>query len=330
MSKVAALTHVDKDQTFDSVVDIIHAANFGPNELQVHFYGGSAAPGGNMKEESTNTTKQLLNALIRYNSGEGQGKLTICAFDVLTQPHNRNLTFDVRDGHKYCEFWSMPPGYLGFPLDSKFRYWPSGRYFADMDGSKLAQTELDFLNTSVDDEIAQNDLTEFANMLGLQVEVPMVPKNDMVKAYLKKIRCQWNGTPSGSDEFKSEVNQLVCSLVVDKAIPERGIEGIDMKTKEGKDALHKMINYLYNKDQPMAFEQGLKRWCAWDTHPHNGMTPAPDDSATMKDLAAISVVAKVAEVFVMPNLTISMRYDQFKAAVDLWAKDNALPFENLI
>jgi hypothetical protein len=100
ISKTAALTHVDKDQKFDTLIDIFHLNEFHSKDLQVHFYGGSAAA-GNMFQNSRATTTGLLNACFSYNSSlEGRNRLTICAFDVMKQPHDSSFTFDVNTGQK--------------------------------------------------------------------------------------------------------------------------------------------------------------------------------------------------------------------------------------
>jgi hypothetical protein len=301
ISKTAAFTHVDKDQDFDSLSDIFHHDAFHSKDLQIHFYGGSIL--GNMLAISRNTTTRLLNAVFDYASSPyGRDRLTICAFDVMKQPHNSEFTFDLTTGEKYCNFWPMVNTFKGYPLDSKFRFWPdgpNGRYFAAETDSQMAITA---------------------------TELPVDKK--ALKDYEAKIRCQWDGTPSGNDAFLSEVNRLICKLVIQNAKPLGGIPGIDETTKPGKDTVEAMIQYMCNKYQPMAFEQGLKTWrTKWADAAGVGEDPTKKPGIPIE--AVSSVVGVISLVF-QENLAVDAMMKQFQKVVDKWAKDNKLDIEGKI
>jgi hypothetical protein len=307
VSKTAAFTHVDKDQNFDSLMDIFMLEAFRSKDLQVHFYGGSAAA-GNMFQNSRNTATGLLNACFKYNSSDaGRGRLTICAFDVMKQPHDSSFTFDTSTGQKYCNFWPMVNTFKGYPLDSKFRYWPDGigRYFAEATDSQMAQ---------------------------LATDLPVEKK--AIKDYEAKIRRQWDGTPTGRNDFVTEVNYLICKLVIQNALPNGAIPGVDMTSDAGKKTNTDMIQYLFDKNQPMAFEQGLKTWrIKWADV--NGADRGPAANAILPPEAAGSIVGAVNAMLVQPDfagLAPDAKMKRFQKAVDAWAadKNNKVSFEGQI
>lgn len=307
ISKTAAFTHVDKDQNFDSLIDIFMLDAFRSKDLQVHFYGGSSMA-GNMFQNSRNATTGLLNACFKYNSsGVGGGRLTICAFDVMKQPHDSSFTFDTGTGQKYCAFWPMVNTFKGYPLDSKFRFWPDGigRYFADATDSQMAQLATDLPN-----------------------------EKKAIKDYEAKIRRQWDGTPTGWKDFITEVNYLICKLVIQNALPNGAIPGVNMTTDVGKNMNASMIQYLCDKNQPMAFEQGLKTWrTKWADA--NGADHGPAAHAALPPEAAASIVGVINAILVQPDfggLAPEAKTKKFEKTVDAWAadKNNKVSYEGQI
>jgi hypothetical protein len=93
----AALTHVDADQDFASLEEMLNLPDFqGVANVQLHFYGGMAGI-----DQCPTTCYGLLNAVITIN--ERRPNFIIYAFDVMAVPHKTDFAFDTRNGK------SLPP-----------------------------------------------------------------------------------------------------------------------------------------------------------------------------------------------------------------------------
>ena len=178
-TKTAALTHVDAEQDFASLEEMLDLPDFQDvANVQLHFYGGM--PGF---AECRTTCYGLLNAVININ--QRRPNFIIYAFDVMALPHKSEFSFDTRTGKKYAIF----PGFTnlrGFLLDSRFRLWPNGNYLATKDA------------------------------VAMKNDVEALPVGDPNKAALKRIRLNWDGTTRLVD-FADGVNRIICDLIVKKA-----------------------------------------------------------------------------------------------------------------
>jgi hypothetical protein len=115
-TKTAALTHVDADQDFASLEEMLDLEDFRDvTNVQLHFYGGMAGI-----DECRNTCYGLLNAVIAIN--QRRPNFIIYAFDVMAVPHKTDFSFDTRTGKKFAAYGGFD-GLRGFLLDSQFRLW---------------------------------------------------------------------------------------------------------------------------------------------------------------------------------------------------------------
>jgi hypothetical protein len=209
--------------------------------------------------------------------------LTICAFDIMKQPHDSAFTFDVNAGQKYCNFWPVMNTFKGYPLDSKFRLWPDERYFADATNSQMAHTA---------------------------TSLPVDKK--AIKDYEARIRCRRARTPTGSVNFLSDFNRSVYMLVIQNATSNDGITGIDKTTKAGKDTIEVMIQPMVSKNQLMAFEQGLKMWrTKWADTLGVGEDPATKPSIPVE---AVERIVGVVSLVFQENLAVDEKIKAFRAA----------------
>lgn len=275
-TQTAALAHVDAEQDFSSLEDMLDLPDFqGVANVQLHFYGGLSN-----FDESRNTCYGLLNAVI--NANQRRPNFIICSFDVMALPHKSMFSFDARTGKRYA---LCPPieGIRGFLLDSQFRLWPNGNYLA------------------VKDAVAMKN------------EVEALPNGTPLKAQLKRLRLQWDGT-AGLVTFAKNVNRIICELIVQKAsLPHVDGAVNDTFTKQ-------VTSVLIAKDVPIAFEQSLKEWLMYIENP----TLNPHSPEGQK--AAASIVAAVQAVM-QANLTLPQRVQAFETTLNNWVVAHPHPYE---
>jgi hypothetical protein len=115
-TQTAALTHVDADQDFSSLEEMLNLEDFrGVANVQLHFYGGMPGLGNCLT-----TCYGLLDAVININ--RNRPNFIIYAFDVMAVPHKTDFAFDTRNGKKFAAYAGFD-GLRGFLLDSQFRRW---------------------------------------------------------------------------------------------------------------------------------------------------------------------------------------------------------------
>jgi hypothetical protein len=223
--RVAALTHVDKDQKSELVAKIITDVFPGDNPLELYYIGGRL--GADMEEATRTNLRSQLTGLYNFNAALPVSRLTIRSFDVIGRPHDGDVTFDTRSGRIFPTVMFAPPEVMGMPLDTLFRLWPKGVYIPDGDGSSMA-------------EKAKQDFA----------------KGDPDRVYLETIRCQWNGSSDQAWEaFKGKSNAAICRLTIEAATSEA--KAVELNLEE------ELIRKLKAIDLPMMLEQSLKRWFVW-------------------------------------------------------------------
>jgi hypothetical protein len=115
-TQTAALTHVDADQDFASLEEMLDLEDFRDvANVQLHFYGGMTGI-----DHCRRTCYGLLDAVITIN--QRRPNFIIYAFDVMAVPHKTDFSFDTRNGKKFATYGGFD-GLKGFLLDSQFRLW---------------------------------------------------------------------------------------------------------------------------------------------------------------------------------------------------------------
>jgi hypothetical protein len=189
-TQTAALAHVDAEQNFASLEEMLDLPDFQDvANVELHFYGGM-----NNYDESRETCYGLLNAVVTIN--QRRPNFIICAFDVMALPHKASFAFDTRIGKKYDISPHFNYGLKGFLLDSKLRLWPNGNYLAVKDG------------------------------VAMKHAVEALPGGTPLKAQLDRIRLQWDGTDRLVG-FEASVNLKICELIVQKASLPNVHHGVD-------------------------------------------------------------------------------------------------------
>jgi hypothetical protein len=188
-TQTAALAHVDAEQDFASLEEMLDLPDFQDvANVELHFYGGM-----NDFDESRKTCHGLLNAVVNIN--QRRPNFIICAFDVMALPHKASFAFDTRTGEKY----DITPHFdslRGFLLDTQIRLWPNGNYLAVKDG------------------------------VAMKHAVAALPGGTPLKAQLDRIRLQWDGT-NRLVGFVASVNLKICELIVQKASLPNVHAGVD-------------------------------------------------------------------------------------------------------
>lgn len=144
-------------------------------------------------------------------------------------------------------------------------------------------------------------------------EVEALPNGTPLKAQLKRLRLQWDGT-AGLVTFVKNVNKIICELIVQKAsLPHVDAAVNDTFTKQ-------VTSALIAKDVPIAFEQSLKEWLMYvENPPLNPHSPEGQK-------AAASIVAAVQAVM-QANLTLPQRVQAFETALNNWVVAHPHPCE---
>ena len=275
-NQVAALAHFDKSQDFESLGDVVKAANFGDNDVEVHFYGGCKNPASDMAPATINTTTQLLKALLNVSVDPlNRARFIICSFNIMLRQHSDAITFDSRDGKMYT-FCSPLPALLsngrptnGNPLERRFKMWLNGTHMANTttgSGQAVLQEAMSKLVMDTPESSEQPEPAvlstpgEAAIGQVLSVIPKEVPTRAQVIAYARRARCVWNSVPSQRDFFVNDNNTLICRMIIWQAVATDGQLAAWYNTEKGKTSMQEMIGGLLSLGKPMALEQGLREW----------------------------------------------------------------------
>jgi hypothetical protein len=148
-------------------------------------------------------------------------------------------------------------------------------------------------------------------------EIEALPVGDPIKAALKKIRLQWDGTTRLLG-FVTSVNQTICELVVQKASLPDVHPAVDHTFTTGA------ISALIAKRVPIAFEQSLKDWLIHiDNQAANPHSVATQASAPK---AAASIVAAIRPVL-QANVATDQRRQDLATALNNWVAAHPHPYE---
>jgi hypothetical protein len=138
----------------------------------------------------------------------------------------------------------------------------------------------------------------------MKKEIEALPVGDPIKAPLKRIRLQWDGTARLLG-FVTSVNQTTCELVVQK--PAYPTSAVDHTFTTGA------ISALIAKRVPIAFEQRQKDWLIHidnqAANPHSATTQASAPKAAASTVAAIQPVLQA-------NVTTAQREQDLATALN--------------
>jgi hypothetical protein len=148
-------------------------------------------------------------------------------------------------------------------------------------------------------------------------EVEALPVGDPIKAPLKRIRLQWDGTDR-LPGFVTSVNRTVCELIVQKASLPNVHPTVDHTFTIGAISAHMA------KAVPIAFEQSLKDWVIHIDNqaadPHSAATQASAPKAAASIVAAIQPVLQA-------NVTIAQRGQDLGTALNNWVTAHRHTYE---
>jgi hypothetical protein len=147
--------------------------------------------------------------------------------------------------------------------------------------------------------------------------IEALPAGDPIKAPLKKIRLQWDGT-TRLLTFVASVNRTICELIVEKASQPNVGPGVDQTF------ITSTVAALMAKRVPIAFEQSLKDWVIHlenqAADPHSVATQASAPKAAASIVAALQPVLQA-------NVPIAQRGLNLETALNTWVPAHPHPYE---